>query len=226
MNDLPALADKERGVAATYAPPPSRAALTALWALDETLAGIVRAARQPMIGQMRLTWWHVALMRLGDPDLAGQPILAALAATVVPLGVSGASLAALIDGWEVLLDDGLLDDAALLAHAEARGVGLFEAAAVALGATDAGPVAAAGRGWALIDLGVHLRDADARRRCFALAMPVLAAIEGARWGVPGRPLGMLARLALVDVRAGPDAPRRQGSPSRLLRMARHRITGR
>lgn len=226
MNDLPALADVERGLAATYAPPTARAALTALWVLDETLAGIVRAARQPMIGQMRLTWWHAALMRLGDPDLAGQPILAALAATVAPLGVTGASLAAMIDGWEVLLDDGPLDDAALRAHAEARGVGLFDAAAAALGASNAGPVAAAGRGWALIDLGVHLSDAEARRRCFALAMPVLDAIEGARWRVAGRPLGMLARLALIDARAGAEASRRQGSPARLLRMARHRITGR
>ena len=226
MTSLPPLADPERALALAYAPAAARPALAALWSLDTTLAGIVRVARQPLVGQMRLTWWHAALSRLGDSDLAGQPLLAALARDVLARGVDRAALAAMIDGWEVLLDDPPLSDAALSTHAEARGGALFDVAASVLGASTAGPIAVAGQGWALIDLGVHLTDADARARCFGLALPILAAIDGVRWDASARPLGMLARLATIDAHAGPDSARRQGSPSRLGRMLLHRMTGR
>ena len=43
-------------LAMTYAPATKRPALEALFALDDTLAGILRTTREPLVGQMRLTW--------------------------------------------------------------------------------------------------------------------------------------------------------------------------
>lgn len=226
MSDPPAVKDPERAVALAYAPRDRRAGLAALWSLDETLAGLVQAGREPMIAQMRLTWWHDALTRLDEGVVPVQPLLRAIAADVIPHGVTGAALATMIEGWEVLLDNTPLTDALLDGYAQARGGSLFRAAATVLGGTDSDLAVTGGRGWALIDLGLHLTSADERRRSFDLARATLAAVERQRWPVAMRPLGMGARLAWDDARAGPEAPRRQGSPVRLARMFRHRLTGR
>lgn len=226
MSDPPAVKDPERAIALAYAARDRRAGLAALWSLDETLAGLVQAGREPMIAQMRLTWWHDALTRLDESVVPVQPLLRAIAADVIPHRITGADLATMIEGWEVLLDNGSLTDTMLNDYAAARGGGLFRAAATVLGASDSDLAATGGRGWALIDLGLHLTAADERRRSFDLARATLAAVARQRWPVAMRPLGMLARLAWDDARAGPAAPRRQGSPTRLARMFRHRLTGR
>src|SRR3546814_17336884 len=56
--------DPELALAICYAPRKARAALAALFALDATLADVLRTTTEPMLGQMRLTWWHDALTRL------------------------------------------------------------------------------------------------------------------------------------------------------------------
>ncbi len=220
------LRDPERRLACLYAPVDRRAGLEALWLLDEQLADLLRGAHDPMVGQLRFTWWHEALTRLDDRPPPAQPLLQMLSAQALSHGVTGAALAAMIDGWEILLDQGPLDDAAILIHAEARGGRLFALAGALLGASPGDPVTAAGQGWGLVDLGFHLSDPAARARCFALAAPALRSIEAVKWSVAARPLGMLARLAAIDARHGHGHHRRQGSPQRLLRMLQHRVTGR
>eukprot|EP01037_Dinobryon_pediforme_P020365 gene20365-20969_t len=119
----------ERALALSYALQPHQAALAALFALDDTLGQILRTTREPIVGQMRLTWWHTALTALDTAPPPAQPVLTALAARVLPLGISGADLAAMIDGWEALLDAEDLDATTIEQHAVARGGGLFAAAA-------------------------------------------------------------------------------------------------
>lgn len=218
-------ADAERALALAYAPAAARPALAALWALDETLGGIVRATRQPLVGQMRLTWWHEALCRLDSADAPEQPVLVAVKADLLPRGPSGEQLAGMIDGWEVLIDEAPLSNEALETFAEARGAALFEAAGQVLGARG-DPLAAAGRGWALVDLAFHLSDRAAAEQALALARPALAAALAPRWRPAGRPIGMLAALAAVDARRGLDRPRTPGAPQRMARMFLHRIGGR
>lgn len=225
-SDKPELRDPERVIALAYAARGERGALAALWHLDEALAGVLRTTREPMVGQMRLTWWHAALCALDDGVVPSEPLLAALAREAIPRGISGQALAGMVDGWEVLLDAELWDETLFISHADARGATLFCLAAQLFGSADQAVVTQAGRGWALVDLGLHLRDAAARRECLALAVPALEAALAHRWPRPLRPLGMLARLALVDARAGSDAIRRQGSPTRLARMMGFAITGR
>lgn len=177
-------------LALAYAPRQARAGLAALFALDETLAAALRLGRDPAVRQLRLTWWYEALGRLDGAAAPPEPLLQALAGEVLPRGVGGADLAALTDGWDVLLNPDPLSEAGLLAYAEGRGQ-LFDLAARLLGGAGAG-VAAAGQGWALAELAGHvsrIEEAQAARR---LAAPLLHASLRHRWPRPVRPLAMIA----------------------------------
>ncbi len=219
------MTDPERILALSYVSAPHRAGVAALFALDDTLAAILRTTSEPMIGQMRLTWWHEALNRLDGGIAPAQPVLAALATDVIPHGVSGARLADMIDAWEVLLDPDLPDDATL-EHYAARGVILFGAAGSLLGTPPSDPVAPAGRGWALADLARHIQDRDVARRALDLAQGPLAAATAARWSRAGRALGALAHLARLDLAVPLGESIARGSPRRVWRILIHRIWGR
>lgn len=209
----------ERDLALGYAPRERRDALAALFALDARLGAILRATREPMVAQMRLTWWYEALGALDRQEPPAEPVLAGLAATVLPRGVSGGTLATMIDGWEVLLEDAAPDDAGLSRYAAARGGVLFEAAAVVLGREDA-RLAALGEGWALADLASHLSDTAAADRAAAMARSRLDEDDGTRWPRALRPLAALGQLARSDLDGGVA-----GSPSRLTRLLALRLTG-
>src|SRR3546814_2017922 len=90
-----------------------------VWALDAWMAEIIRSTSEPMIGQMRLTWWHEALTKDPKAGGSGEPLMAALRRQVLPLS-GGESLLSLIDGWEVLLQPLPLSDSKLVAFAEQR----------------------------------------------------------------------------------------------------------
>ena len=215
---LAVVGQAERALAFGYAQAASRKSLAALFELDGRLGTILRRTREPMVGQMRLTWWHEALGALDRQPPPAEPVLAGLAAHVLPLGVSGRTLAGMVDGWEVLLDEPGPDDAALARYAAARGGGLFEAAAVVLGRSDA-RVVRLGEGWALADLAAHLSDAGAAGRATALARPRLDGDDG-WWPRALRPLAALGLLARSDLDGGVP-----GSPGRIAAMLALRLTG-
>lgn len=216
----------ERALAISYAPAAARPALAALLALDGRLGAILRATREPLVGQMRLTWWHDALHALDRAPPPAEPVLLALSAEVLPCGVSGATLAAMVDGWEALLAEPL-DAAWIRRFAEARGGTLFRAGAAVLGVDTIGrgaadaAIAGAGEGWALADLAGNLADAGMASQARTLASERLAAAFAHRWSRATRPLGALALLARADLAGTPP-----GSPRRVARLLRHRLTGR
>ena len=218
--------DPEFGLAMSYASPSAQPGLLALFALDSALAGILRTTREPMVGQMRLTWWHEALTRLDAAAPPAEPVLQALARHVLPRGVPGARLAGMIDGWEELLEAETLDDAAIGRHADARGGALFAMAGDILGARETDPVVPAGRGWALADLGRHLADAPTADRAIGLATAPLAEACGAHWSRAARPLGALARIARMNIAVPLDKPLPIGAPRRVGRLLFHRLWGR
>lgn len=209
----PAMGHPERALAFGYAPGDRRATLGALFALDATLSKLTLGTREPLVAQMRLTWWYEALSALSTAPPPAQPILRALH----DAQADGAALAAMTEGWERLLDDP--DEAALLVFAEVR-AGLFVVAAALLGATD--PVDMAGRGWALADLARITGRAETRTMAARLAAQLLSSACAGRWSPVGRPLGALAHSARMDL-AGRSGP---GSPGRVARLAWHRLTGR
>ena len=207
--------DPERALALAYMSVPRRPAVEALWRLDVALASVLATGREPLVSRIRLAWWREALERLDRGLPPAEPVLAALSAQVLPAGVTGAELAALTDAWDPLLSPDPLGDSELRDYARQRGL-LFALSARLLGGGDAD-----GEGWALADFARHSsNDAEAAR---ALTLARTTPMP-ARWPKPLRPLGMLAVLARRD--AGRGLPlERPGSPARVLRVVRHRLTG-
>lgn len=221
------LTDPERQLALTYAPAARRAALSLLWRLDERMGAIVAAAREPAIGAIRLIWWRDALARLDQPDMPvpAEPLLAEIAATLLPAGLPGTGLSQIEEGWAALLEEAEPGAAQIVAHGEARGAPLFALSAALLG-TVAEDVAQAGEGWALAELGHRLRDTEMRRLARSLAAERLADVDIGQWPAALRPLGLLVILARQDAAMPPDRQRRQGAPKRLLRGLAYRLFGR
>lgn len=217
----PILADPERALAVAYAPPQLRAALAALFALDERFGGIVSSTSEPMIGLMRLAWWREALEKLDRDRAPAEPLLGLLADQVLPRGPSGAALAAIEDGWAALID-GEPDEDAIARHGRERGRNLFHAAAQLLGADDP-RLPPAGEVWALADLGYRHSSEAVRTAARTKAKSLAAAMPAGRWARAARPLAALFVLARADAMAGSRA---QGSPGRLLRMLALRLIGR
>ena len=209
--------DADRRLALAYAPARVRPALAALWRLDVTLGAVLAGGREPMVTRIRLAWWREALERLDRAPPPPEPVLQGIAAHALP----GPELAAMTGGWEELLAEGPLGDAARAAYAAARGGALFRHSARLLGLPDH-PVEPSGRRWALVDLA--RRSADPGEAAAALAAAARAG-DDPPWPRPLRPLGMLAVLAARDVARGPPLEA-QGAPARMARMLRHRLTGR
>jgi len=209
----------ERALAIGYAPADRRAGLATLFALDARLGDILRTTREPMVGQMRLTWWHAALSGLGQDPPRAEPVLEALARDVLPWGITGNDLAAMVDGWEVLLEAPGLDEAALARHAAGRGEVLFALAARLLGATDE-RVGRIGEGWALADLSANVSDPAAAARAALLGRRRLSVGAGA-WPRALRSLAAMGLLAGSDLDGGVA-----GSPGRVARLLAMRLAGR
>ena len=213
--------DPDRTLALAYVPAARRPALEALWRLDAALGAVLAGGREPMLSRIKLVWWRDALVELDSRRAPAEPVLQALAGHVLPRGVTGAELSEMEEGWAALLAEGALEPSELNAYAAARGNTLFRLSARLLGAKASPDQERAGEAWALADLGRHSGEPDASA-AFAAAPQMMLPDS---WPALLRPLGMLAMLAARDAaREGPPEP--QGSPGRMLRMLRHRLTGR
>ncbi|WP_448502115.1 squalene/phytoene synthase family protein [Sphingomonas sp.] len=215
----------ERRLILGYAPAGQRPAVAALFELDEILASILRTTTEPAIAQMRLAWWHDALSALDDTPPRKVPVLEALAARVLPGGTTGAELASLVEGWDILVEEDLAVADTRRRHAEAR-ARLFVFAAIMLGESghDVGP---AGRGWALADLAGHVDDAKLSRAAAAEALIHADAALANRWPRELRTLGAMAHQARMDARCWARGERPPvATPGRVLCLAWHRMSGR
>ncbi|HEX7782093.1 MAG TPA: hypothetical protein VF509_04745 [Sphingobium sp.] len=172
------------------------------WALDARLADIIRTTSEPLIGQMRMTWWHDVLTDEAQTNGRGDPLVDAWRAAEMP--ATGGCLA-MIDGWEELIGQDTPDERALKAFAEGRGGGLFmmqagasiEAAAV---------LAAAGAAWALWDLSGHVTDGGTADRAITLAREYLPVASSGAWARGWRAQRIAFGLARRDIVRGRRAP--------------------
>ena len=218
MTDL----DPDRRLAIVHVAAARRPAVAALWRLDVTLGSVLARGRDPMVSRIRLAWWREALERLDRDPPPPEPLLQALARDLLPAGVSGAELAKMEEGWCPLLEAGPLGAATLAGYAADRGGRLFRLTARLLGG-DEPAVDAAGEAWALVDLA--RRSADAVEAEAALAAAWRRRLPSS-WPARLRPLGMLAQLARRDMERPASGFEPPGAPARMLRMLRHRLTGR
>lgn len=210
----------ERRIILTYAPTrPAGDALAALLTLDDRLGETLRTTREPMLGQIRLQWWHDSLCRLDIAPPPAEPVLEGIAGHLIPAGITGSMVAEIVDGWQVLLEE-QLNEAALRRFA-GRGRRLFELAARLADAAPADPVALAGEGWALADVALRLSDPEEAAVARQIAEDMLKQAAAVRWSRNGRALGAMAHLARLDLAGVPV-----GAPKRTGRALWHRMTGR
>jgi phytoene synthase len=90
-------ADRDRYLAALFAPEAERAALFALYAFNVEIARIRDAAREPMPGEIRLQWWRDVVLGERDGEAAGHPVAAALRAAMGQYALAPEPLVTLID---------------------------------------------------------------------------------------------------------------------------------
>ncbi len=208
-------------LAISSASEPARAALHALWSLDEALGRVLATGREPMVSRIRLAWWREALERLDREPPPKEPVLQGVASHLIAAGLKGADLAVMEEGWLAILGDQPIEQEALELYAGRRGGLLFTSVARLLG-RDSPEVAPAGEAWALVDLARHSTEAHDIEVALAAArrrrLPP-------RWPRALRPLGMLAVLADRDRRRPPGQLEPLGTPPRTARMLRHRLTG-
>jgi phytoene synthase len=129
----------------------ARADVIALYAFDHELARAPKVSANPLIGEIRLTWWREALDEIFEHrPVRRHPTAQALADVVARRGLQRAPLEAMIDARYRELDAAPMDETHALAWARGSG---GEAAVLAVTILDAAsePEAAraAGAAWTL-----------------------------------------------------------------------------
>jgi phytoene synthase len=166
-------ADRDRFLAALFAPEPARSDLLALLAFDHELARTRTVTREPMLARIRLQWWREAVAEAAAPGTPrAQPIVESLSETVRRHHLATEGLEALIDAHEEEIDGAL--DVVRAGH------GLADLELAVLGIDDAATRRAAravGAAW-LMDEGSEraalLAEARAlRNQVDKAALPIL-----------------------------------------------------
>ncbi len=75
--------DRDRYLAALYAPAARRGALNALYAFNAEIARVREVAREPMPGEIRLQWWREVLAGERSGEARAHPVAAALIETLM-----------------------------------------------------------------------------------------------------------------------------------------------
>ena len=206
-----------------YAKSADREHYALLFALDARFAEIVRSTSEILIGQMRLTWWRDILTKPVDERPVGEPLVEQIN-RLEAVGRGLEPLLDLLDGWEVMLDDFPWDDRQFQTYATARGCGFFE-----FGTAEAQPLtddqAEYARAWALWDFARHCSDGNMRTLAFDRCSQILASRSGPHFDRSGRPLSILCRLMIRDVRKGQLAADLY-TPASAARIIWHGIAGR
>ncbi len=106
-------ADRDRYLAALFAPAEHRDGLFALYAYDAAIRHVRAAVSEPMPGEIRLQWWREAIEGQRDGEAAAHPVAAALLATMRRYKLAADRISAVADAHTAdLYDDPLrtLDD--------------------------------------------------------------------------------------------------------------------
>jgi len=162
-------ADKDRYLAALFAPADRRAPLFALYAFDHEVSTVRDRAREPMPGELRLQWWRDVLNGGRAGEAAANPIAAALLDVVTRFDLPTAPLLDLIEAHAFdLYDDPMPTLLALEAYVRKTDGTVFELAARIVTDNDDGALARAaeyaGIAWCVTRLlRSFARDASRRQ---------------------------------------------------------------
>jgi phytoene synthase len=164
--------DRDRFLAALFAPEPQRGGLLALLAFDHELARTRTVTREPMLARIRLEWWRQAVAEAAGTDKPrAQPIVESLSETVRRHGLPPQRMLDLIDAREEEIDGAL--DVVAAGHA------LADLQLGVLGVTDEPTRQAAravGAAWLMgegRERAALLAEARAHRPVDPTALPIL-----------------------------------------------------
>ena len=206
--DLDALVrrvDPDRWISSRFiADAQARADVVALYAFDHELARAPKVASNPLIGEIRLTWWREVLDEVFEHrPVRRHPTAEALADVVRRRGLERAPLEALIDARYRELDPLPMDEKDALAWArDTGGLAAEIAAGILAPGEETGAARAAGTAWSL-----------ARRAAEAPALKPVAdrAYAAARTAVKGlkpEAFPAAAHAALAGQGAGSELAKR------------------
>lgn len=161
-------ADRDRFIAALFAPADKRGALHALYAFNAELARVRDAAHAALPGEIRLQWWNDVVGGERADEAAANPVAAALLTTIACHRLSAVRLAKLIEARRFdLYDDPMASVADLESYAGNTSSALIALAAQILGDADVESVAEpAGIAYAIAGLLRAFPFHVARRRLF------------------------------------------------------------
>jgi phytoene synthase len=90
-------ADRDRYLAALFAPAAVRDALLALCAFNIEITRVRDVAREPMPGEIRLQWWREVLSGERDGEAASHPVAAALMASLKQHAIAPDRVGSIVD---------------------------------------------------------------------------------------------------------------------------------
>jgi phytoene synthase len=90
-------ADRDRYLAALFAPAAVRDALLALCAFNIEITRVRDVAREPMPGEIRLQWWREVLSGERDGEAASHPVAAALMASLKQHAIAPDRVSSIVD---------------------------------------------------------------------------------------------------------------------------------
>lgn len=188
-------ADRDRWLAAMFAPDAARPHLFALYAFNAEVARIRDHVSQPILGDIRLQWWIDALNGERAGEVLANPTAAALLETIEQFDLSRKKLLDLLEARRFdFYDEPAPDQAFVEKYCEDTCLVLFALASRILGGDGAAKTSApAGRAFALTGLLRALPWQVARRRCF-VPVDLLA-----RHGLT--PVDILARAKTGEAKA-------------------------
>jgi phytoene synthase len=182
----------------------ARADVIALYAFDHELARAPKVASNPLLGEMRLTWWREALEEIFEGRPVRQhPAAQALARAVERRGLTREDLETLVEARYRELDPAPMSEAELLDWARDTGGLVAQLAAQVLDpGTEARMALAGGSAWAL---GKRLADAPDLRPTF---LKVIHAARSASRTLSVAAFPAVAHAALAGRPASNDFARR------------------
>jgi phytoene synthase len=136
-------ADRDRYLAALFAPAAHRGGLYALYAFNVEVGRVREAAREPMPGEIRLQWWREVIAGERSGEASANPVAAALGDAIARYALPPSDLIDLIEARRFdLYDEPMATVADLEDYARRTSSAVIELAAHILGA-DARSVAEA-----------------------------------------------------------------------------------
>jgi 15-cis-phytoene synthase len=197
-------ADRDRFLAALFAPAEHRGALHALAAFNIEIARVREIIREPLAGEIRLQWWNDAIEGKAAGEVAANPVAAALLESVARYRLPAELLTGLIAARRFdLYDDPMLSLAELNDYARATASALIELAARVL-VPDCMPAfdplaLHAGLGYAIAGLLQAFPRHAARGQLF-LPLEVLQRHGGQSHSAAAQPSTPELRAALAELR--------------------------